>query len=575
MSRSPRLTGSTLALLFVCALSAGGQALPPALPPALPAAPSFGERIDVRVVNVEAVVTDREGGRVRGLTAADFRLLVDDKEMPISYFTEIADGKAAAPAPGAPPTASPLAAGETVGTSYLVFVDNSFVLAAHRNIVLDRLAADLARLGPEDRMAIVAFDGRRLSALSPWSGDRVALATAFTQARNLPTLGPRAYTERAGVAREQQFNRDLQDQASSFPSIGDSRNGGRQPGTGTPVSSGASILRLGESPGASTAPALRGRPGHCVLDFPISQIQCVELEEAIAAAASALTGFPTPGGRKVMLLLAGGWPYGAGPHLYQPLVETANQLGYTLYPVDVPGIDPGTGVVDASLTRPATGFVNGRWERESKDALEVLAIATGGKAILNSARLDALPRTAADTRSYYWLGFAPVWKADNRHHEIKLTVRRPGLAVRARSSFTDLSQRAADGMRAASLVLLGGAGEDRRLRIETGEPAKAGLGVVEVPVTLVVPLEALTLADGAQGYVAEAMMSLAVQDASGGSADFPDIPLRFNLPGAPPPGSFARYRTKLKLRKGGQRLVVMVRDATTGAALWDERKLDL
>jgi len=562
--------GLTLALLALSALSVGGQALPPS-----PPAPSFGERIDVRVVNVEAVVTDREGSRVRGLTAADFRLLVDGQEVPIGYFTEIADGKAAAPAAGAPPTASPLAAGEAVGTSYLVFVDNSFVLAAHRNIVLDRLAADLARLGSEDRMAIVAFDGRKLSALSPWSSDRAALAAAFTQARNLPTLGPRAYTERAGVAREQQFNRDLQDQASSFPSIGDSRNGGRQPGTGTPVSSGASILRLGESPGASTAAALRGRPGHCVLDFPISQIQCIELEEAIAAAASALTGFPTPGGRKVMLLLAGGWPYGAGPHLYQPLVETANQLGYTLYPVDVPGIDPGTGLVDASLTRPATGFVNGRWERESKDALEVLAIATGGKAILNSARLDALPRAAADTRSYYWLGFAPEWKADNRHHEIKLAVRRPGLAVRARSGFTDLSQRAADGMRAASLVLLGGAAEDRRLRIETGEPAKAGLGVVEVPVTLVVPFEALTLANGGKGYVVEAVVTLAVQDASGGSADLPDIPLRFNLPSAPPPGSFARYRTKLKLSKGRQRLVAMIRDATTGAALWDERKLDL
>jgi hypothetical protein len=130
-------------------------------------------------------------------------------------------------------------------------------------------------------------------------------------------------------------------------------------------------------------------------------------------------------------------------------------------------------------------------------------------------------------------------------------------------------------MRVASLVLLGGAAEDRRLRIETGEPAKAGIGVVEVPITLVVPLEALTLGSGAQGYVAEAMLSLAVQDSSGGSADFPDIPLRFNLPGVPPAGSFARYRTKLKLRKGGQRLVVMVRDATSGAALWDERKLDL
>src|SRR3954462_8533552 len=152
---SPRRAWFTLVsfLSALPALPADPQALPPA-----PPAPSFGERIDVRVVNVEAVVTDREGGRGRGLTAADFRLLVDDQEVPVGYFTEIVDGKAAAPGAGAPPTpatTSPLAAGELVGTSYLVFVDNSFVLAAHRNIVLDKLAGDVARLGPEDRMAIV------------------------------------------------------------------------------------------------------------------------------------------------------------------------------------------------------------------------------------------------------------------------------------------------------------------------------------------------------------------------------------------------------------------------------------
>ncbi|MYJ24076.1 MAG: hypothetical protein F4080_00670 [Holophagales bacterium] len=37
----------------------------------------FSEVIDVRVVNIEVVVTDRDGNRVHGLTASDFELLVD------------------------------------------------------------------------------------------------------------------------------------------------------------------------------------------------------------------------------------------------------------------------------------------------------------------------------------------------------------------------------------------------------------------------------------------------------------------------------------------------------------------
>src|SRR3954470_12541244 len=94
---------------------------PPATPPTSPPGPAaaagpstakpFGESIDVRVVNVEAVVTDHKGGRVPGLNAADFRLMVDGHEVPIDYFTEVASGRggaakppasAAVPAPAAP-----------------------------------------------------------------------------------------------------------------------------------------------------------------------------------------------------------------------------------------------------------------------------------------------------------------------------------------------------------------------------------------------------------------------------------------------------------------------------------------
>ena len=66
-----------------------------------PARVEVGESIDVRVVNVEAVVTDRRGHPVRGLAAADFQLLVDGREVPIDYFTEIRDGQAAAAAAAA------------------------------------------------------------------------------------------------------------------------------------------------------------------------------------------------------------------------------------------------------------------------------------------------------------------------------------------------------------------------------------------------------------------------------------------------------------------------------------------
>jgi hypothetical protein len=62
----------------------------PAVDPG-PGEGAFGEALDVRVVSVEATVTDRQGRRVEGLTAADFRLLVDGREVPVDFLKQVRD----------------------------------------------------------------------------------------------------------------------------------------------------------------------------------------------------------------------------------------------------------------------------------------------------------------------------------------------------------------------------------------------------------------------------------------------------------------------------------------------------
>src|SRR5688572_28844226 len=51
------------------------------------------EQIDVRVVNVDVVVTDRQGHRLPGLTRDDFQLFEDGKPVEIAYFSRYADGR--------------------------------------------------------------------------------------------------------------------------------------------------------------------------------------------------------------------------------------------------------------------------------------------------------------------------------------------------------------------------------------------------------------------------------------------------------------------------------------------------
>ena len=56
----------------------------------------FSEVLDVRVVNLEVVVTDKSGIPLRGLKPEDFTLTIDGNEVPIEYFSEIRGGVATA-----------------------------------------------------------------------------------------------------------------------------------------------------------------------------------------------------------------------------------------------------------------------------------------------------------------------------------------------------------------------------------------------------------------------------------------------------------------------------------------------
>jgi VWFA-related protein len=540
-------------LLLAAALPAAAwQQQPPAEEP--PPSP-FGEQIDVRVVNVEVVVTDKDGNRVSGLTPADFRLKIDGKEAPVEYFSEVRGGQAIAPgAPGAPqgeslPGLPSLAPGTAVGTSYLVFIDDVFALQPRRNEVLKSLKAELARLRPEDRMAIVAYDGRSLEMLSTWSSSEQILSRAIDQALGRPAGGVQRLAELRNFETTQRMNTSI----------------GVVPG---PRSAFSKQLTLEEIGYAEHLSSLLGR--------------------TVNAAVSTLRSFAAPPGRKVMLLLAGGWPYSPaefaindpnrvlvssrevprGEELLRPLTDTANRLGYTVYPVDVPGVeDQGP---DASLAAPTTTGLNLR-ENEVHAALEYVAEGTGGRALINSLREQALPLVEADTRSYYWLGFTPGWQKNDKRHKVEVEVVRPGLRVRSRDSFLDLSRKTEVSMMVESAMLFGSApGASLPMPMQVGTPARDGRKEIVVPITLAIPVDAITVVPVDGKHVSELELRVAAVDKNGDRSDIPVVPLRMTLDEAPPAGAHLRYDTKIRLRRIDQHLIVAIFDPLGGRILTAE-----
>jgi len=522
-------------------------------PQTSPPAASFGETVEVRVVNLEVTVTDHEGLPVAGLETADFRLVVDGEEEPIRYFTEVRRGTAVEP--GSPlPTAiagvPDLAPGEPVGTSYLVFIDEFFPLARDRDRVLEALTEDAARLTPEDRMAVVAFDGNRLSMLSSWTNSQPQLERAFRAARGRPAAGLKRQSERR--------NADS-DRTASLPFPGMD-----------PRRLGALDTRLD----------VAGRMYAARLEQ--------QIQNEVSAVAAALRGFAGPPGRKVLLLLSGGWPYdiddyvvnrfgrivsdpqvAKGRDLYAPIIDTANQVGYTIFAVDVPGL---AALADSQaefdrlpeLRQRYTSFLR---ETNQQLTLETVSRETGGRALLNSARLAALRLAESATRSYYWIGFVPRWQGNDRRHRVDVELRRAGLTAKTRSSFLDFSRTSEVSAQVESTLLFGSGPGTRPLNLEIGRPQSRRGSTMRVPISLSVPVAELTLLPGDEELHADLELRVASVDERGARSDIPVIPIRLRVAAGHEPDATAGFQTTLELRRLRNHLVVALYDPASGA-LW-------
>ncbi len=526
---------------------------------------SFSEIVDVRVVNIEVVVTDPAGVPIRGLNADHFVLLVDGEEVPVEYFSEVLGGRAVAPLEGAEtvPGLREVLPGGRVGTSYLVFIDNFFSLPTDRNRVLRAFEESLF-LGPEDRMAIVSFDGRDLEMLSTWSQSDIDLRRVIKKSLGDPAYGLQRLSER----RQFDFDRVLQASAAVLADDFASRSTVR------------SFLDPNEM-------------------YHVTRLS-EQVERSVAAAAATLRSFAMPPGRKVMLLLSGGWPLLpadfllndtsryvidrsilAGQPLFRPLVDTANLLGYTIYPVDVPGLSDE--FIDAGIGAPApigtvgttslggSGFLR---ENDVHATLRYLARETGGKAMINADRIRAFENVVADTRSYYWLGFAPNRDWDDRRHKVEIRTSNPALRLRARQGFLDSSRRREVSMAVESALLFGSPTGENLLQIDFGEPEPAGRGKIAVPIEILVPLDQLTFLPGAEGLQADTELRLAVVDSSGGRSEIPIIPIIFQSAEQPEAGSYGRYQTTLKMRRQRHRAVVAIYDRASGRILSASADLD-
>jgi VWFA-related protein len=125
--------------------------------------------------------------------------------------------------------------------------------------------------------------------------------------------------------------------------------------------------------------------------------------------------------------------------LFQDLIGEANRASTSFYTLDASGLRTET---RPHPTTPLGAAVEAR-NRERVpystrlDSIRTLGESTNGMALVDSNDFSgSLRKAAADFNSYYLLGYTSTnGKADGKYRKIKVTVKRPGVQVRARDGY--------------------------------------------------------------------------------------------------------------------------------------------
>jgi VWFA-related protein len=400
-----------LVLLTGAALTAGQAPAPSAQqPPAPPPGqqpPTFKVRVDF--VEVDAVVTDKEGRLVRDLKKEDFQVLEDGKSQTITNFTlvDIPIDKENRPLFAAAPIEPDVKTNEKPfdGRVYVMVLDDLHTRFG-RTVRVKTAAKQFIerRLGANDLMAVVHTAGSTDSNQEFTSNKKLLLAAVDkTHGRKLDS---------ATANKTNEYN---------------NTRGIRQPG----------------DPLNDPDDMERGFNARTTLD---TLRNVAEWFGSVR------------GRRKAILFVSEGIDYdiydiiaqnGSNHQSASTVIDATREAigAATRSNVAIYGIDPRglTDLGDESIEigsfpdDTSLGVGQGSLQNElrlSQDSLRTLSEETGGFAVVNRNDFStAFQRIVEDNSSYYVLAYYPPDPRPGRIHKIDVRLTRPGLTVRARKAY--------------------------------------------------------------------------------------------------------------------------------------------
>jgi VWFA-related protein len=447
---------ATVCALLCAAPRSSAQTAPPApqtKPPAqTPAAPSPAQTIDdeevvritVNLVQVDVIVTDRDGHQVTNLRPEDFEIFEDSRPQKITHFSYVSTDAPAAPAnadasaarvasantPAPPAAFKALRPAQVRRTMVLVVDDNnmSFESVPPLRAALRKFVEEQVRAG--DLVALLRT-GSDVGALQQFTNDKRQLLAAVERVRWNPC-------SRRGIHITTPIKRDLMSISSKSMGLGDVSYVPAE----TPAICAMSAIPATLNAVRSVVEGMRELPGRKSLVLFTDSLPIMD-QQSDSEAGQSLGVAPSD---QKLSARDNNKSYTAP---LQRIAELAIRASVVIYGVDTRGLPTlMVGANDDAAGMTATQYrdlVATRYKAdfEGREGATSLSSQTGGFVVRNNNDLNlGLRHIMEDQRGYYLIGFRPAEQTfDRRFHRLRARLKNhPELNVRTRTGFYGMTE---------------------------------------------------------------------------------------------------------------------------------------
>ncbi len=447
-------------------------------------APPLLETVDVQVINIDAVVTDRRGNPVTGLTIDDFELYENGRPQKITNFYEVNETsiRRVEQGPGQEKPVESIEENAPAGRPpylqrrLIFFVDNLSLHPFNRNRVFKAFQEFIDETMQEGDEAMIATWNRSMKIRVPFTSDRQYLKDEFDAMAGESGFGTHYQSEK------QQIQQRIRDASSVQQAVVEARQ----------------FALSVEHDLRQTVRAVNGL---------LEQLAGVEGKKALVMTSE---GFFIQPGREMFYFVDAirnqqtNWGQSTGgillegmgfnsANLIRSIAQTANANDITLYTLHAGGL-MGMEAASAENREPMPLNVQQAALSNSTEALQLMADMTGGIATVGTNNFSgAMDKIEQDLNSYYSLGYRSGTQRVDRQRTIEVKPKNRDYRVRSKRTFVEKSIGTEMTDKVIAKLFFDSQENDLGIVLTTGMPTQVEEDIFLVPLSIHIPIKNLTL----------------------------------------------------------------------------------